>query len=557
MNVAPGARLTSLLFLCVACDGGTGFRLPESSAESTRLTGRALWSVGRPAAQTAAFWVVDGTATLRVTTGVEGDFTFEELPAGPGHVVINAGDGFGHVRAALIHAGGRNDAGELVLGPLHLQPEVFGMRGVGAEERWSWADHSISTLPDTELEQSVVGGWFVGVRTPSNRLESPSVVAISTGTGEERELMSHLDPGVMLRPSEHGVVLIEETDTPIRIVFDGERVVGPRLPAPDRSRWHALATTPGHVLLDGSYRCSTYTSLVMLDSETLEHELVPAFDGQLEVHASGFAPQRPFGAPPPRVSPNGRYFVVGRYITDGSENLELRITRVELATREARDLWSGSCAPWGPFGVFVCLAGVDIDDEGRVVAATWLDGARRFLSWAPSGELVELDLRDRTGDAFVDHCGGGGWVSGESACQPRWLGPNRLRFDTPGLDSEGAVASWRRNEFQDGRLVRTLELGVDQERRPLARLIRGGPSNTVEAISWPGPNGFRQIWIGEAGQAFETFRAVTFLPAHHDVVSLSSTGDYVYYLVADPETGYVQLFRTSTAGPEVGDRESR
>ncbi len=542
MNSAMLRAMLLLLHFALACGPVNGFSIPEPSG-AAQVVGRALWPGGRSAASATVHAVVDGQSAARVTTDERGQFVFRDAPTGPAHIVVNAGQGMGALSSIEIFSGGVNDAGDLFLEPMHLAPAVFGFRGVDAEERWTTDEGSIN-----EIDIHPEGAWFIASRFvspgPSYALP-PRLSAISRETGEERTLAATFS-GAEFWSTANGVVFIAD-GSPVSIDVDGQSRTGPPLPPWSQSTNGRRSHGRYAAFIRRPTSSTDASGVVVLDLESLSSREVVTFESEgpySEERLDEFISRAPRDM---RVDASGRWVVLSRRVLGLNERLEERLTRVDTTNSALADLWSAPC-PAVSASYFSCLLGFHVSADGRVLATIVESGRTRYLEWdADSDTPRELTLLDPLGEALHLDCSDNRWSFLE-ACFVRYGAGASLFVNAPRLDAAGGVETWMRHDIAEGIATRSFDLGLTPPYFPDGTVLTSGGTREIDAWDRRGEDGFKQVWTAPAGAQPEVFQPSTFFPSDHRAVAFSPDAAHIYYLAADPETGYTQLFRAPVGG---------
>lgn len=108
----------------------------EDPQAHTKVQGLALHSDGTPAPN-ATIYMISKTSSqrLKTVTNVRGEFSWPEAFTGEATLVINNGQGLGHIEDIVVFAGGTLDVGTLTLAPLERYAQIVDIAQVGFEER--------------------------------------------------------------------------------------------------------------------------------------------------------------------------------------------------------------------------------------------------------------------------------------------------------------------------------------------------------------------------------------------------------------------------------------
>jgi hypothetical protein len=169
-------RWLVVLLILASCARG---QIDQLTSGEGALVGRAVDATGAPVAGVRV--ILLGAARAETATGADGRFAIGEAPAGKATLVLNDGQGHGHLRELSIYPHGTNDAGDTFLEDLTRFPEMVLLRDVGFEERISSAPGDLGTAV-----YSSDGSMAYGVRAAIDA--APTLVAISTADGSETPL---------------------------------------------------------------------------------------------------------------------------------------------------------------------------------------------------------------------------------------------------------------------------------------------------------------------------------------------------------------------------------
>ena len=124
----------SAIAIGVVVVAGCSGEFTDLQTEATELRGRAVTADGAPVSGLRAYLVANQSVVDIQRTGPNGEFAFQVAPR-EYHIVLNDGEGNGHVAAAEAFAIGPTDLGPLQIDSLRRWPQIVLFKGVGYEFR--------------------------------------------------------------------------------------------------------------------------------------------------------------------------------------------------------------------------------------------------------------------------------------------------------------------------------------------------------------------------------------------------------------------------------------